>query len=117
MEIPIPPELEAILKERFTPEQIKFLTLVNPTIMLIVAVIVGTILYQKVNLKAPIIEKVVGIKNDTLNLSEVVKYGVLGGILAGALLSLVGLVFNPILPTEFKELGESLKPTLAARFL
>lgn len=117
MNIPLPPEAEAILKDRFTHQQIKMLTLINPTIMMVVAVIVGTILYQKVNLKVPLIEKMVGIKNDNLNTSHILKYGILGGVLSGILLSLVGIIFNPILPAEFLELGESLKPSLAARFL
>ena len=117
MNIPLPPEAEAVLKDRFTEQQIKMLTLINPTIMVIVAVIVGTILYQKVNLKVPIIEKMVGIKNDNLNISNILKHGILGGVLSGILLSLVGIIFNPILPTEFSELGESIKPTLAVRFL
>lgn len=117
MNIPLPPEAEAILKDRFTPQQIKILTLINPTIMLIVAVIIGSILYQKVNLKVPLIEKIVGIENNNLKPSKILKYGILGGVLSGVLLSLVGLIFNPILPTEFLKLGESLKPTLAARFL
>lgn len=84
--------------------------------MLIAAVIVGTILYQKVNLKVPIIEKAVGIRNE-LELSGILKYGIFGGVFSGILLSLVGLIFNPILPIEFKDLGKSLQPTLAARFL
>jgi len=117
MNIPLPPEAEAILKDRFTPLQIKLLTLINPTIMLIIAVIIGTILYRKVNLKVPLIEKMIGIEVDNLNISDILKYGVLGGILSGILLSLVGFIFNPILPSEFLELGESLKLTLAARFL
>jgi membrane protease YdiL (CAAX protease family) len=116
MDIPLPPEVEALLKDRFSPGDINLLTLINPTIMLILAVIIGTVLYQKAALKVPIIEKVVGIRND-INLSDILKYGVLGGVLSGVLLSLVSLVFNPILPAEFMELGESLKPTLAARFL
>ena len=117
MNIPLPPEAEAILKEMFTPQQIKMLTLINPTIMLIVAVIIGTILYRKVNLKVPLIEKIVGITNDNLNILNILKYGILAGVLSGVLLILVGIVFNPILPSEFLELGESVKPTLAARFL
>lgn len=117
MNIPLPPEAEAILKENFTSEQIKLLTLINPTIMLIVAVIIGTILYQKVYLKVPFIEKIVGLNTDKLDAFSILRYGIFGGIIAGVLLSLVGFVFNPILPLEFLELGESLKPTLAARFL
>ncbi len=117
MEIPIPPEAEAVLKGKFTDQQIKFLILINPTILLLIAVIIGTILYQKVKLKVPIIEKLVGIENDALNLSEILKYGVLGGIISGVLINLVSLVFNPFLPKEFQELGESLQPTLTTRFL
>ena len=117
MNIPLPPEAEAILKDRFSPQQIKLLTLINPTIMLIIAVIIGTILYRMVNLKVPLIEKLIGIEVDNLNISDILKYGVLGGVLSGILLSLVGLIFNPILPSEFLKLGESIKPTLAARFL
>ena len=117
MDIPLPPAAEAILLDQFTPEQIKLLTLINPTLLLLVAVIVGTILYQRVNLTVPIIEKAVGIETDTVPLSEILKYGILGGILAGVLLSLIGLIFNPILPQAFKDLGESFEPSLPARFL
>lgn len=117
MNIPLPPELKTILEDKFTPQQIKLLTLINPTIMLVVAVLIGTILYQKVHLKVPLIEKMVGIKNDKPESFNILKYGILGGVLSGILLSLIGFIFNPILPTEFLELGESLKPTLAARFL
>ncbi len=118
MNISLPSEAEAILKEKFTAEQIKLLTLINPTIMLVVAVIIGTILYQKVHLKVPIIEKIVGLNKDNPEVFNILRYGIWGGIITGVLLSLVvGIVFNPILPAEFLELGESLKPTLTARFL
>ncbi|MHC2993123.1 abortive infection protein [Pontibacter sp. HJ8] len=117
MNIPLPAEAEAILKGKFTDEQIKLFTLINPTIMLLGAVIVGTIFYQKVDLRVPLIEKIVGIENGALNLPEILKYGISGGVLAGILVSFAGLLFNPMLPTEFKELGESLQPTIAARFL
>ena len=117
MDIPLPPEAEAILKDKFTAGQIKLLTLINPTILLIIFVVIGTILYQKVNLKVPIIEKLIGIRKESIKTTSILKYGIVGGILSGILLSLIGLVYNPILPAEFIELGESLKPTLVARFL
>lgn len=117
MDIPLPPEAEAILKDKFTAGQIKLLTLINPTVLLIIFVVIGTILYQKVNLKVPIIEKLIGIRKESIKTTSILKYGIVGGILSGILLSLIGLVYNPILPAEFLELGESLKPTLVARFL
>lgn len=117
MEIPLPPEIEKVLKEQFTSEQIQLLTLINPTIILIISVLIGTVLYRKVNLSSPLIEHTIGLKNDPLNISNIFKYGLFGGIISGVLLSFVNFIFKPILPSEFLELGESLKPTLAARFL
>ena len=117
MDIPLPPEAEAIFKDKFTAGQIKLLTLINPTVLLIIFVVIGTILYQKVNLKVPIIEKLIGIRKESIKTTSILKYGIVGGILSGILLSLIGIVYNPILPAEFLELGESLKPTLVARFL
>ena len=115
MEIPLPLEAEAVLNN-LSPIQKKLVILGNPILMLIISVVIGTILFKKVNLKSPIIEKIVGIE-ESVDYSEIFKFGVLGGIISGILLSLVGLLFNPILPEEFLALGESLKPTLAARFL
>lgn len=117
MELPLPPEIEAILKEEFSPRQIKLLLLINPTLLLIVTVIIGTILYDKVNLKVPIIEKWIGIDSGESRLNEIIKYGITGGVISGILISLVAFIFYPILPDEFIELGEKFKPTLAARFL
>lgn len=117
MEIPLPAEAVAILKDKFSQEQIKLLMLINPAIMLIVGVIVGVILYDKVKLTVPLIEKLLGIKNNLTNTAEIFKYGIVAGILSGILSVLVGIIFNPILPSEFMELGETFKPTLALRFL
>lgn len=117
MDIPLPPEAEAVLKGRFTPQQIKLLTLINPTILLVIAVIIGTLLYQKVNLSAPLVESFVGVKMGELTLYGILKYGIIGGLLSGVLLSLTAYIFTPILPEEFVALGESIKPSLAARFL
>lgn len=115
MEIPLPPKAEEVLRD-FTPLQRNLVILGNPIFMLLVSVIIGTTLFKKVNLKSPIIENLVGLE-ENVEYPDILKSGVLGGIISGALLSLVGLVFNPILPNEFLELGQSLKPTLAARFL
>lgn len=116
MEIALPAEVEAILKEKFTSGQIKLLTLINPMMLLVVAIFTGTGLFQKVKLKVPIIEKLVGGKND-FNTSDILLNGILGGVLSGILLSLVSLIFMPILPGEFWELKEEIQPNLAVRFL
>lgn len=117
MEIEMPKEIKAALSDKFTPEQIKFVILINPTIMLIVAVIIGTLLYNKVNLKVPVIEKIVGLEKDALNFYNILKYGALGGIISGLLIIIIAIIYNPALPEEFIALGEKVKPTLSMRFL
>lgn len=117
MDIPLPEEARAILEEQFTPQQIKLLTLINPTILLIGAVVIGTIFHRQVNLHLPLIERLVGKTESTITTLDVVKYGVIGGLIAGVLLTLVSALFYPKLPAEFIELGENLQPSLAARFL
>lgn len=117
MDIQYPPDIKAILDARFTERQIKLLVLVNPTLFLLVAVFVGTTLYQKVNLRVPIIEKLVGIENSSISILRVLKYGILGGILSVILVSITQVLFKPIILVELEMLGDSIKPTPATRFL
>jgi hypothetical protein len=117
VEIALPPEIQATLEAQFTPQQIRFLTLINPTIILLVAVIAGTFLYGLAGLKVPLIERISGITQEAVNFPDILKYGVIGGVVTGILLVLIGLIFNPLLPAEFQELSEKISPTLAARFL
>ena len=116
MEIPMPQEILDTLGDKFSPFQIKLLTLINPIILLIIAITIGTLLYQSVGLRVPMVEKWVGI-NSQHNGASILLYGVVGGLLAGALITIIALVYKPILPAEFSELEKSLQPTLAARFL
>lgn len=115
-DIPLPEEIVSVLEDRFTPFQIKLLVLINPTIILIIAVIVGTFLYKKVNLSVPIIESFVGVKPELPLLRDILLFGIFGGIIAGMILSILGL-YRYISPAEFELLNSSLNLTLAARFL
>lgn len=118
MEFPIPPETMKVLQESLSPMQIKLVLLLNPTILLIIAILIGTFLYKKVNFQLPLIEKIAGIKDEnSIPISDILKYGILGGILSGILLSVISQLFVPILPTEFTELSQAVKPTIANRFL
>lgn len=117
VEIPLPAELETVLKDSFSPAQIKLLMLINPAILVLVAVIVGTLLYQKAGLRVPMIEKWVGINKEPLDVAGMVKFGVGGGLLAGILVVLVVLLFKPMMLAEYEQLSQSLQATLLARFL
>ena len=116
MDIPLPEEMQKMVSELFTPWQFKLLNLINPSILLLVAVVMGVFLYDKVNFKLPIIESLIYRDKQTES-SGILKYGIIGGIISGILITLTAIAFNPILPTEFIEMGEKFKPTLAARFL
>ncbi len=117
MDLPLPPDVEVILKARYSPEEIKLLLLINPIFMLLIAIAVGVALYEKVRFSVPVIEHLIGVTENAPNWKNLLLYGVSGGILAGILLSLIGLIFKPVLPAEFTELSQKLQPTLAARFL
>lgn len=79
MDIPLPEEMRDLLQDQFTPSQIQWIILINPTIILLMAVIVGALLYQEVNLSVPIIEKWLGLKEDSPHIHEILLYGILGG--------------------------------------
>lgn len=117
MDIPLPQDMEAILLESFTQEQIKWLILINPSILLILCVVVGTILYHRVNLNVPIIEKLVGINKEPINIVEITKSGSIGGVIAGILVVTIVLIFKPFMIDEYAQLTKSVKPTLANRLL
>lgn len=91
--------------------------MINPLILLIAAVVVGTLLYQKVHLQVPIVEKWVGISNEPVDFMGIFKSGTLGGIIAGIVVVLVVVIFKPFMAAEYEQLTQALQPTLAARFL
>lgn len=96
--------LDALPKEALDlipPETLRFLLLVNPALLLIVATTVGVFLYDKVGLSIPIFEKLLG-KSDTkmFSLRTITTYGVALGAIAGALIVLIASLFTPYLPPE-----------------
>lgn len=102
---------------QFSPIIIKLLLLINPTVMLIIAVLVGTILYDKVNLTVPTISSLLKIgSSQTTTFQQQLKYGVSLGLFAGILITVVTSVFEMIIPQEFELLNNKMEPTLLVRF-
>jgi hypothetical protein len=116
MEIPLPKEIQKAISKIFTPWEFKLLSLINPTIMLFFAAITGTLLYDKVHFQIPLIERLI-LKAKNTQVTGLLKFGVIGGLISGILITLTTLVFNPVLPAEFIELGNNFKPPLITRFL
>ena len=116
MEVPLPEEIQEMVFEVLTPMQFKLLSLVNPTILLTIGVVLGTVLYDKVQLRLPLIENVL-FKNKTGIKNTLFSHGILGGILAGILITGISAAFMPSLPNSFVEMGEKFNPNILVRFL
>ena len=116
MEVTLPAEAEEMLAGRFTSQQIKWLSLINPTVLLIITVVVGIILHEKVNLDVPMIKGALR-KEKRGNIRSLVLFGMAGGIIAGVLILMLGAAYEPLLPDEFLKMGENIQTSLAVRFL
>ncbi len=118
MEIPLSPEQEAMLGATMTPQQIRMLTLLNPTLLLLVAVVVGVVLYRPVGLGVPVLEKLIrpGKARD-MEWKRMVFGAVAGGLIAGVFIVGVNRIFQPLLSAEFPALQQNVDTSLAARFL
>ena len=102
---------------QFSPIVIQLLTLINPTVMLVITVWIGTLLYDKVNLTVPTLSSLLKIdSSQKTTFVQQLKYGVSLGLLAGILITLLAWRFGAIIPDEFKALDSKMKITLLARF-
>lgn len=112
--------LESLPKEvldKISPQTLKYLVLINPIILLLIAVIVGSLLFDKVGFSVPTISSILKIEQPKIKFIEQVKFGVFFGLLVGILITVIGIVFKSSLPQEFIEIGVKIKITTVARFL
>ncbi len=117
MDVPLPEEIKKKVLELFTVNEFKLLTLINPTIFLLISVIIGVLLYDKVNFKLPIIEKYIYKNDKKIEILHIVKYGIIGGVISGMLTVWITVLFIPILPAEFIEFSNKFKPNIITKFL
>ena len=110
--IPLPEEVQAALLESFTPDQIKYLLLVNPSIMVVIFVLAGTAFHEQTRLSLPIITW-----QKPIDFTGIILFGVSGGVLAGSLITIVASLFEPFMSEVFAELQDGLELSLTARFL
>lgn len=102
--------------EKISPQTLKYLVLINPTILLLIAVVVGTLLYDKVGFSVPTISSILKIEQPKIIFIEQIKFGILFGLLTGILTTIIGIIFKSSIPQEFIELGNKIKITTIARF-
>jgi len=109
--------LPKAVSERFSAQEIQLLMLVNPLLLVIIAILIGTALYDKVNLQIPTIKSLLKIENPNISFLEQLKSGVLLGVASGILITLIAVFFKSFLPTEFLALGNKMSITPLARLL
>ncbi len=76
--------------------------LVFPTINLVIALAVGTLLYDKVNLRVPLLERLIDSKQKT-EIKGILPYGIVGGLVSGVLITIIIIAFAPTLPPNLLE--------------
>ena len=116
MEFPLPEMTRTVLSPKYTPGQIKGLILINPTILLFVAVIIGTAFYDKVKLKLPFIEHLLFGKKFT-GLYPLFLVALGGGLFSGLLITVSHLLFQPYFSDNYLQLKDSLDLSPWIRFL
>ena len=108
----LPPEVA----ERFSENMIRGLMLINPTILLLVAVAIGLLLHEKVKLDVPIIRSLLA-REKPVQVASILAYGAAGGVLAGVAILGISAGFQPSLPAEFLALNEKVQLGVATRLL
>jgi membrane protease YdiL (CAAX protease family) len=78
---------------------------------------VGVNVYQKINLGMPIIHTYLLKQNNNAQVVNIMKFGVITGIICGVILVGISTIFSAILPQEFTAIGQNLKLTPLARIL
>ncbi len=98
--------LPKVVTQQFTTTQLKLLVLVNPIIFLLIAVGIGTVLYQKTTLQIV-----------PTSPPAILWDAILPGLLAGLLIVGVAAVFKQLIPQEFSQLNQANELGLIPRFL
>jgi hypothetical protein len=87
---------------------LKLLTLIQPTILLSLAVFVGVLLASKIGLSSPVAEAIAANRQLSLALKPQLVPGLIGGITGGAAILLSWILWKPFLPPVFVTRGLAL---------
>lgn len=87
---------------------IKLLSLIQPTLLLSVAVLIGVIFAPKVGLSSPLAEAVSSGSSITSAIQPQIVSGIVGGLISSILLMMVEFLTKPFLPAEFVSKAKAL---------
>lgn len=93
-------ELPQEIISQFSSRQIQLLLLVNPLIFLSLAVLIGSICFRKVGLKAPILSSKFDIQKHQPLIKEFLKVGVISGVALGIILTLISIFSEQMINSE-----------------
>ena len=79
---------------------IKVLSLVQPTVLVLVAVLIGVVLARTVGLSAPVAEAIAAGRNVVPALKPQIVPGIIGAVVGAVSILLTAAVFKPFMPTE-----------------
>ena len=106
--LPLPQGVE---KPEVTPA-LKFLSLIQPAIIMSVAVLIGVTFASRLGLTSPIAEAIVDKRDLVTAVMPQIIPGVIGGLMGGASIVLIAALWKPFLPSEIltrtAELGKLL---------
>ena len=104
--------------EVFSPAQLRLLILVNPALLLLIAITVGTLVHDKVLLRVPLLERLLGRPDrQPFSLQGILVQGMLLGVLAGALIVGITQLFTPHLPGTLISATSDMDLNLVTRLL
>lgn len=103
--------------QMLSQETLKWLMLINPTILLFASIFLGIFTFNKVGLKVPIIGKLIGFSHDNFHWKEIIIYGIGLGSLAGIIIVLVSYLFKASHPEEFTRLNQDIDMHILTKLL
>ncbi|WP_166332438.1 CPBP family glutamic-type intramembrane protease [Sphingobacterium chungjuense] len=96
----IPPSVLEKAGCSITLREFKLIALINPTVLLLITVVIGTLTYKRVGLPSPVFEKLVYKDSTSINYRDLVASGVIGGIAAGLFLVLFSFYSSKYITLE-----------------
>lgn len=103
--------------DMFSPQTLKLLILINPTLLLFISIFLGIFTFNKVGLRSPILGKLVGFSDQYYNWKEILIYGIALGTLSGILIVLVSHFYKLAYPAEFTVLNKDIQLHIVTRLL
>ena len=109
----LPPEVTS----RFTADQLKLLILINPSILVILMTSIGIACFQKAGLEVPLLDKILNQRASTITVNDILKFGILLGIMAGIGIVSISKLFESQMPTELVTANKNLSLSVFSKIL